>query len=117
MNRAASGGNGRAVGIGPSLLRGIRMGRDDVWRVSKNTDWARNCRGLDNNFAALQERALSHPFDGVAVWVHGDVAPGNLLMTDGHLASRCLELSRARVVVRLKALFGLFFSKLPAPET
>lgn len=31
--------------------------------------------------------ALAAPWDGVDVWFHGDVAPGNLLLADGRLAA------------------------------
>ena len=36
--------------------------------------------------------ALATPWDGAAYWFHGDLAPGNLLMRDGRLASVIGEL-------------------------
>lgn len=44
--------------------------------------------GLDRETAtAVWEAALAARFDGPPVWVHGDVAPGNLLVRDGTLAA------------------------------
>lgn len=36
--------------------------------------------------AAWQESCDATPWDGVGVWVHGDLAPGNLVVRDGRLA-------------------------------
>lgn len=47
---------------------------------------------LDGRFdsataTAVWEAALAARFDGPPVWVHGDVAPGNLLLRDGRLCA------------------------------
>jgi aminoglycoside phosphotransferase (APT) family kinase protein len=43
---------------------------------------------LDVRAAAdLWAAALMTPWDGVVRWFHGDIAPGNLVMRDGHLAA------------------------------
>lgn len=47
---------------------------------------------LDGRFdpeavTAVWEAALAARFEGPAVWVHGDVAPGNLLVRDGRLCA------------------------------
>ena len=34
---------------------------------------------------AIWDRALHHPYSGTPVWVHGDVAIGNLIVKGGHL--------------------------------
>jgi len=35
----------------------------------------------------IWQAALDAPWDGVDLWFHGDIAPGNLLLSDGELAS------------------------------
>lgn len=37
--------------------------------------------------AEIWQDALDAPWDGTEMWFHGDVAPGNLLLADGHLAA------------------------------
>ena len=39
-------------------------------------------RGLE---AAWEESRDAEPWDGVGVWLHGDIAPGNLIVRDGRL--------------------------------
>jgi aminoglycoside phosphotransferase (APT) family kinase protein len=44
--------------------------------------------GLDRTAAAsVWDTALAAPFAGPPVWVHGDIAPGNMLVRDGKLAA------------------------------
>lgn len=40
---------------------------------------------VDRVLRAWEESCAAEPWDGVGVWLHGDVAPGNLVVRDGRL--------------------------------
>lgn len=75
-------------GIGPapgehSFGRGgplIAYDEEMRWALARLGTWRASTM-------AVWERALAVPFAGPAVWLHGDLHPGNLLMRDGRLAA------------------------------
>jgi aminoglycoside phosphotransferase (APT) family kinase protein len=71
-------------------------GEHNFWRGNSLTFWDAETRASIETLAdefdpartsAVWEAALAAPWDGTAVWVHGDVAPGNLLVENGQLSA------------------------------
>ena len=80
---AASGGLHRRTGTGENFHRGGALSTYEA-ETDRLLD---QFRGLIDYRAAVQtwRRALGSHWEGSPVWVHGDVAPGNLLVRDGQL--------------------------------
>lgn len=77
-----------AGGPGPGLHTGYRGGPLSWYDVETRESISALGDLVDPDAATrIWQAALDAPFDGPAVWFHGDVAPGNLLITERRLGA------------------------------
>lgn len=72
---------------GPGLHSAYRGGTLQHWDAEVRDILHRVSQREQNLAAGLWRDALDAEFDGPPVWVHGDVAAGNLLLNDGALSA------------------------------
>jgi aminoglycoside phosphotransferase (APT) family kinase protein len=81
----------RSVPVPPKPPIGARGGalapQDAAFRAARSAAAARGLEGLGPAIAAWERGLAAEPWTGPPVWLHGDLVPGNLILSEGHLTA------------------------------